>query len=497
MSSTRIAISYVHLNIKRRCVSITNISRRKIGTSSIFLSSPRDDGKGGLILSEDQIERLWNSFKVVDSDNNKFDIGDFLKEYPHINTSLANKIKDIKENHTPKDDGEMTSHMNAIDCSQNFIVVEEAEGKLLSMFSKVKSQETIASSTKKDIQLLLMEELETVIQLWISLANSGGQMDNQEAAMFALDRAKALLLLFEAEYVKELRAALEYEDDSELILIAPHTINYQRIISAYYNIYKKKERSIARNDLVQIQSHCSDLLTKMMKHIISRRMQALESRVDTENSQNKSLLIEKRGHFSLNATYKQLISMYTSKIHLVSYTEAVDMAISASNLHQEMELYYHDFFTVSSPSTENQKFLLSIHPTRQTFNGVIQVYARIATKFKCSASAKKALDVINRMNKRYQAYQREGGGPDTNKGIVSPNLSSFRAVIGAFASLEKTTTDDLELIEKTLNVMNQYDHIKIDDSISKLVEQCWFNCEDVNKKDRFYKCINLVLSNIE
>ncbi len=479
--------------------------------------------KEGLVLSEERIERIWKSFNVDSGvGNDKFNREEFFKEFPHVIKQLLdtdqgtsrispprgtmNEISSQRSIETPKPPHSTTrNNMNNKLNEKHFQVVEDEEEKLKRMFSKVKAQGNIPSSTKNEIQTLLMKELETVLELWLSVANTfadkihdNDNENNEEVAILALDRAKTLLLKFEAEYVLELRKALEYDDESDLILTAPHTINYQKIISAYYYIYTKKERSISQTSLVEMQSKCSSLLKKMIKHIISRRMQALEYAEETEEIQsNNDQIIEQRGHFGLNTSPKQLISMYTSRIHMTSYTDAIEMVTLASNLLQEMELYYHDFFTVPSVSKNNQKFLLTISPTRGDFNNVIHAYSRIAIKFHCSASAQKALEVVNRMIKRCEAYTRESDGLDkTMNAIVAPNLSSFKAVVGAFASQNELSMDDLETIEKLMNTMDKYENVQSDRSMDELVKQCSLKCVDDNKEKRF-KRINESISSIK
>ena len=121
---------------------------------------------------------------------------------------------------------------------------------------------------------------------------------------------------------------------------------------------------------------------------------------------------------------------------------------------------------------------------------MIHFYARIATKFQCLASAKKTLEIVNRMNKRYEAYKRETDGSEMAKrGIVSPNLFSYKAILGAFSSLNEVSIEDLEKIEEILLTMKQYENLELDESMTELMRECLDKCND-NCKDSRVKMLN-------
>ncbi len=451
--------------------------RPRNDTRRRLLQRNQVERKEGLILSKDQIQRVWNSFEV--ENDIALDIAEFLEEYPNINPSLKDKLF-REENVSANDGSENDGHATLLE-NQNSIVIE-AEEKLQRMLTKIKSQPSIPSSVRNKIQTLLTEELETVIELWIRVANniddaSAGGCDKKDVSLQALERASALLLQYEAEYVKGLRKSLDAEDDNFFPAV-PHTICYQKIISGYHYRHTKRERIISQQDLLRMQSQCSILLKKMVKHILSRRTASR----DEENS--SSLVVEKRGNFVLNTSYKHLISMYTSRVHLSSYTHGIEMTTLARNLLQEMELHYHDFFTAPSPSEKNQKFLLSIYPTRRIFNSVIMSYSRIAIKFQCPASAQKALEIVNRMEKRYEAYTREAAGPkDAKGGVISPNLTSYKAVLSAFANLDEISIDSLKDLNAMLNIMAKHSNVQFDETMSKLLKDCWSKCSHPQKEN--------------
>jgi len=445
-----------------------------------------------LILSKGQIERIWNSFDVGKNNDGvleSLDMSEFLNKYPNINPSLKESLsreENVSSNgESQKNDIATNDETKSLE-SQHSIVIKEEE-KLQRMLTKIQSQSSIASSIRSEIETLFTQELEAVIELWINVANNSiNKIDNDEGSLFALERASSLLLQYEAEYVKGLRQSLDEDDDNAHFFPAvPHTISYQNIISAYQYILNKRERDISQSNLVRMQSQCSVLLKKMMKHILSQRTESLEeSSSSVDEGHTNARAFEPRGKLALSTSYKHLISMYTSRLHLSSYTHGFQMATMARDLLQEMELYYHDFFTVPLPSKKNQEFLLSIHPTARIFNSVILSYTRISIKFQCPVSAKRALEIVTRMGKRYEAYMREAVELKDTKGAMLPNLTSYKAVLSAFASLDDVTIDTLEDINAMVNTMEKHGNVQFDTTMANLLKECWSKCSHPQKEHR-------------
>lgn len=468
-----------------------NTTNRKKPTDIVAIND-------GLVLSIDQIKRIWKSNECNEIENNSFELREFLIDFPHVNPSLSEEIeqdlhtdddksiqdysKDLSRFKSNKKKRNSDIDMSNFKFPDSNIAVQ-AEEKLYRMLSRVKSQDSIPSAMRSQIKVLLMEEFETVIDVWLSLAARSIKKSNnddedynskmEQESLAALFRASKLLLDFEAEFIIELRKSVSYGEDTELYLGAPHTINYQKIISAFYAVFNKKEETMALSNLESIQFQCSNLLKRMMKHIISRRMVALNDDIGHNEQEDQQPLIEQRGNFALSTSFKQLISMYTSRRNITTYAHAVEKVTMASTLLQEMELYFHDFYTIPSPSDQNQQFLLSINPPKRAFNSVIHFYSNIAIKNKCSSCAMKTIEILNRMNKRHLAYGKKYDEQDDSDNIIAlSNLSSLKAVFGAFASLDQIEPGALQDLNVLATNIKNDKRIKMDSTLMQLIGEC-------------------------
>ena len=461
--------------------------KKKNAKNSIPARQRRMNVNDGLVLGPEQIQSIWKSYgSSGDVTNNTFDLKEVLLQYPHINPHL---LKEIENNSEVRErdqnfDGGIETIQEDVEPTKfefpNTNVAVMAEDQLQRMLSKVKSQENIPSAMKCQIRDILMEELETVIDLWLSLVdgnidilgkeNESFAFKMEQESLAALFRASRLLLEFESKFIIELRTSVEYDEHTELILSAPHTTNYQKIISKFHHVFRKREGSMTESRVEAIQSQCAKLLEKMMKHIISRRMDSLNDEIDQSNKHHQ---VEQRGQSVLSESFMQLISFYTCSDHNTSYTSAVEKATMASKLLKEMELYFHDFYTVPSPSEDNQQFLLSINPPNQIFNSVICFYSSITIKHKCGGCAMKSVEILNRMNKRYQAYV-EKSDEQNNLGILfaQPNLSSYKAVLQAFCSLNQIDQQSIQELEELVASINDDDNVNNDTSLLSLIEEC-------------------------
>lgn len=464
-----------------------SLHKKNYAKNSIPARQRRIDINDGLVLGSEQIKSIWKSYgSSGDAANNTFDLKEVLLQYPHINPHLLKEIENnsqMKETHQTCDGGIEFVQEDVEPSKFEFPdtnVAVKAEDQLQRMLSKVKAQENIPSAMKSEIRDILMEEFETVIDLWLSIADENMDMVGKETESFdfkmeqeslaALFRASRLVLEFESKFIIELRKSVEYEEETELILSAPHTTNYQKIISTFYNVFRKRKGTMAESRVEAIQSQCAKLLEKMMKHIISRRMDSLNDEIDQSNEQHH---VEQRGQYTLSESFMQLISFYTRSDHDSNYTTAVEKATMASKLLKEMELYFHDFYTVPSPSRDNQQFLLSINPPNEIFNSVICFYSSIAIKQKCGSCAMKSVEILNRMNKRYQAYV-EKSDEQNNSDILfaQPNLSSYKAVLEAFCSLKQIDQQPIQELEELMASANGDDNVRNDASLQILIEEC-------------------------
>jgi len=564
----------------------------------------------GIILSQEQIERIWNSYQVEEEEEEveeedgakgtreSFNMEYFCSTYPHVNPSLKDSDdaslvflesskNESKLNSSTKENKDipssyLSSTLTSVSASASAAsasaassiyihhpIAEEAEEKLNRMLTKIKSHQNLPSAMYEQIQNLLQEEVETVIDLWIRISNDDGDDDNfdnhcQEVAIAATDKACNLLLQYETQYMQGIIAMSHFDDDdddddhnnnngrnntnesSNFYPSAPKSITYQKIISNYYEhsiIDNNKQESLSQSHLDHVQAQCLKLIKKMMKDILSKRMYSLKSTSDDHNEEQSNTKSgqssdvadqyphEPTGYIPLNETYNQLIFMYTSTQHAASsYTHVIEMTTMASKLLQEMELYYHDFITTSTTnlssssssssstgrifgSIDQQTFLISIYPMKSTFDSVIFAYARIASKFNCIASARKTSEIVTRMEKRYSAYVREADNVATAKimyakedldvvdetkqtrrndsidtvihNIFLPDMETYMSVLGAFASLDTISGDDLEDVLRILNVVEDRADLKVEGcDIYGLVKICWKICNDLKTKTK-------------
>jgi hypothetical protein len=514
---------------------LSSFRRRMIPSkSSSFSSGTRTKG---LVLSEDEIKNLWISFQMkynngettvataattattttttattattaptTTTEWEEFDLEQFHQKYPNIQI-------DFSQSHNANN---MNKKENAKVSTHHYSIAQEAEENLHRMYAKVKKahEGTIPSDVQIQLQQLLMKDLEMVFDIWLSIAvknmqaikpQKGDDSDDyissivkerQKIALFALDRATQLLFQFEAEYVLNLRKSVEYDDDDEgdgMLLAAPHTINYQKLIQKYkkfYNVFFKSRKVMESETLMHIQSQSLALLKKMMKHIISRRMTVLDCPPEDKEDMIKQYdsYSEKRGEINiLHSSYTQLIDLHTPKFNDFtqppSYIEYMTMVSTSSTLLQETELYFHDFFTISSPSEANQEFLLSINPTTRSFECVIQTYVNCAMQYKCLPSAQKALEIFIRMNKRHEAYTREAESSKTSsssvQNIAIPTGNLFKAVIATFASFNQIHKNDLEKIDELYKTINE--SVNVDVKTKNLLKQCRLKCNNSSK----------------
>jgi hypothetical protein len=181
-------------------------------------------------------------------------------------------------------------------------------------------------------------------------------------------------------------------------------------------------------DLLKFQCSGRKIIQGMMKVALTLRMHALSHEEEEEGEQN--MIISWDPDIALHDCYNTVLAMHTSeqimnqpmapsmsqKELLVVITETAN---NSCKLLQEMELYYHDFRTLPLPKEHIilQKFLVSIYPTNVSFSSVIEGLLRSAKTFNCMYSLHRAVDTLERMQKRYIAY-------DKNREMNSSSSSS-------------------------------------------------------------------------
>jgi hypothetical protein len=167
----------------------------------------------------------------------------------------------------------------------------------------------------------------------------------------------------------------------------------------------------------------------MMKVALTLRMQSLSQDEDGgEGYMTKTISWDP--DIALHDCYNTVLETHTSEQILnqplapsMSQKELHSIVTDISNhsckLLQEMELYYHDFRTLplSKEHIVLQKFLMSIYPTYFSFSCVIEGLLRAAKTFNCMYSLHRAVDTLERMQKRYIAY-------DKNRELSSSNSNN-------------------------------------------------------------------------
>jgi len=428
--------SYATINTHRRRPRTTRTEQTPV---------PKDDRlqklktREGLHIKKDQVQRLWNLFDVNCTKDGgvevpeEFHVEDFMTKYPfilkkplatstgNVNTDLAYSSSLIGSISTPSDYNIMQDHrikdrlssldLNSGDGHHKDLfnpVVQEAELKLQRMLTKIYAHENrlqLPLDVQKKIRELITEELETVLELWLRISNTNDCQTLQHA-MAATDRASDLLLYFQSL------------NEQGGMIINPPLRCYQRILQNYAHLFTVNERTLCIEDLLKFQCGGRRIIQGMMKVALTLRMQALNQ--DQEGERNM-IIISWDSDSSLNDCYNTVLAMHTSEQMInqplapsMSQKELhaiiTDVANNSCKLLQEMELYYHDFRTLPLPKEHIifQKFLAGIYPTNYSFTSVIEGLLRSAKTFNCIYSLHRAVDTLERMQKRYIAYNKNG-----------------------------------------------------------------------------------------
>lgn len=438
------------------------------------IPSPKEDRlqklktRQGLIIKKEQIQRLWNLFDVNCLKDGvqvpeEFHLEEFMSKYPFIlktsltgssstnakargaslpiiggsmDTSSDLSIKDMHSFELNLGNGHPKDLFNP--------VVQEAELKLQRMLAKIHSHEQhiqIPPDVQKKIRELITEELETVLDLWLRISNTNDCQTLQQA-IAATDRASDLLLYFQS-----------LNEQSGMIMMNPPIRCYQRILQNYSHLFTVNESTLCMEDLLKFQSSGRRIIQGMMKVALTLRMQALSS-ADEGRIQDRCMEISWEQNIALHDYYNMVLEMHTSEQILNQplatsmsqkelHSVITDIANHSCKLLQEMELYYHDFRTL--PLLEEdvilQKFLVSIYPTHFSFSLVIDGLLRSAKAFQCMYSLHRAVDTLERMQKRYVAYDKNRelssrsshtGGcsiPMDQDEIVQPGVELFDRVL--------------------------------------------------------------------
>jgi hypothetical protein len=463
----------------------------------------------GLEISQEQIQRLWNLFEYrtddhddINTSSNKFDVQDFVSKYPNVNPTLAKKIREQQGVNEIDDPSFSLNMKNRDENVSNFKfspVAEEAEQKLQRMLDKIDQHENLTPDIQIQVQNLLLQELETVLDLWLKISQSS-ECQTLQQAMAPVDRAAELLLKFQNLHEKGVK--LISKNPNAFFPPAPAIRSYQSVIQGYHLLFSSVENdmNLSVRELEHVQGQSRNIIKGMMKQVITERMRSLDSESsDRIVSSNSHLSNPIPLHDSYNCAIKMYVDLPIQNMPLKGTPTSAcspdtkhltEMANTASQLLQEMELYYHDFHTMpipvstsaSAPTTSLQSFLTSIHPTRESFKLVIRAFVNIAEKTDCKYSIRRASDVIERMGKRYQAYvvktKQEGdnahvSGPADGSGVIEqvcrPDLELYAMIFQGYAIMGNLVQEDVEIVGKMLKTLEDDDSKIVTDDIRNLI----------------------------
>lgn len=414
----------------------------------------------GLSISKSQITRLWNLFDI--GDDNKINFQEFTQKFPNINKNLTMEYAPSDKNCT--DSSQLRSNISTIsslsddptqedyegEASEEIFnpIAQEAEQKLQRMLSKIDNREAsdLPSDVQNTIRILISEELETVLDLWMKISHTD-ECETLQQAVEATDRAMNLLLQFQTL-------------NESGIKVIPPIHCFQSVIDNYYILFKNNEASLTIKDIEHFQTQNKGLLKGIVKQALTLRMYALERNESQSFSAEKSKT-------KLNETYNKVISMFlteqiTNQPMTASYSEArlqaiaTEMANEGSKLLQEMELFYHDFHTneISIENKDLQNFLVTIHPSEESFKMIISTFTYLAQHYGCSFSIQRAVDILERCWKRYVAYENS---EDSNMmEIVKPNVELYETVLKCYSNMEvkNINTEKIQLLVQEASLEN-------------------------------------------
>ena len=387
--------------------------------------------KEGLSISQTQIERLWNLYDVNNEDGSpqEFEVKTFASKYPNVNKALSAKTSlDPQPDLSLSTDASPNS-FDIEEVSEEIFnpIAQEAELKLQRMLSKIDNHDAlqfkIPSDVQRNIRMLLTEELETVLDLWLRISQTD-ECQTLQQAVTATDRAMDLLLQFQSLNERGIK-------------IAAPIHCYQAVLHNYFELFTINETTLGVNDLIHFQKRGRGLLKGMIKQIITARINALNG-----NEALTTLNNERPLHDSYNAVLsmhtsdqimKQPMKVSSSKNEIQAV--ATDMVNGSSKLLQEMELYYHDFHTNQLPIEHQslQDFLVSIHPQKESFQKTIGGFVRVAEEYRCMYSIQRAVDVLERCWKRYLAYEKNG--EDNMEQVFKPDVELYEMVLRAYEKM--------------------------------------------------------------
>lgn len=411
--------------------------------------------KEGLSISKNQITRLWNLFDI--EDDNKINFQEFTRNFPSINKNLTMEYATSDKNCA--DTSHLRSNISTIsslsddptqddhdtgEASEEIFnpIAQEAEQKLQRMLSKIDNREAsdLPSDIQNTIRNLISEELETVLDLWMKISHTD-ECETLQQAVEATDRAMNLLLQFQTL-------------NESGIKVIPPIHCFQSVIDNYYILFKNNEASLTIKDIEHFQTQTKGLLKGIVKQALTLRMYALERNDCQFFSAEKSKT-------NLNETYNKVISMFlteqiTNQPMTASYSKArlqtivTEMANEGSKLLQEMELFYHDFHTneISAENEDLQNFLVTIHPSEESFKMIISTFTCLAEHYGCLFSIQRAVDILERCWKRYVAYENSA---DSNMmEIVKPNVELYETVLKCYSNMKlkniNTRTEKIQLL---------------------------------------------------
>jgi len=470
-----------------------------------------------MMLSQDQIQRIWNRFEfeeraIADNDvegerrghsnGDGFRLDEFLEDFPNINPSLLASIRadadadadadtDADANTTSTQSSNIEKGLSISDDDNRHgrnELVDEAVEKLNRMLEKVKSAELNEELIPR-VQKLVVEEFETVIDLWVQVSASfspetsggtgaGNDEDGREEAIGAAHSASTLLERWEREHLRgvrdQIRRENRYEDDgaTPFYLPAPSTRAYQTVIDAWWRIYQLSHHDrdgvtdglppLSSGHRVRIRNHATSLLETMTKRLVSNRTHGMRYGVGIEDSDRHLY----DSLHPLNVTYNRVISMWTSSVSYAavkdsggsSSTEgtdgsadrAMEAADRAESLLNRMELIYHDALTSAvpppHPSSPTESFtntntdtnrdvetelLRTIRPVTSTFDLILTAYSRTAVTHDSLPAVNAADGVLERMEQRCRAYASSstevGSATGLQDGEYVPGASSSSA----------------------------------------------------------------------
>lgn len=388
--------------------------------------------KEGLSINQTQIERLWNLYDVNNEDGSpqEFEVKKFASKYPNVSKSLSAKTS--LDPHQPdislSTDASSTSFDLEEASEEKFNpIAQEAELKLQRMLSKIDNHDALQFKLPSDVQrrirMLLTEELETVLDLWMKISHTD-ECQTLQQAVTATDRAMDLLLQFQSLNERGIK-------------IAPPIHCYQAVLHNYFELFTINESTLGVNDLIHFQKRGRGLLKGMIKQVITARMQAVNGKEALTTLNNERPL-----HDSYNAVISMLTSDQIMKQPMKASSSkneiqavATDMVNGSSKLLQEMELYYHDFHTNQLPIEHQslQDFLVTIYPQKTSFQKTIGGFVRVSEEYGCMYSIQRAVDVLERCWKRYLAYEKNG---EDNMGqVFKPDVELYEIVLRAYKNM--------------------------------------------------------------